>query len=130
MCYRSEVDPPETSIPVCTLKSFPSLIEHTLQVPARALCRNGFLARGAVDDSRVCVCARAQWGRDAFEEHYRGVPDEVNGCVPTRGRPLPAARREGGVRCAFTGTSRAALRRISPRLTRRYAVRVISFVSV
>lgn len=29
--YGSSADPPEPAIPVCTLKSFPYLIEHTLQ---------------------------------------------------------------------------------------------------
>lgn len=30
--YSSSQDPPEKSIPICTLKNFPSAIEHTLQV--------------------------------------------------------------------------------------------------
>lgn len=30
--YSSSHDPPEKSIPICTLKNFPSVIEHTLQV--------------------------------------------------------------------------------------------------
>ena len=30
--YSSSQDPPEKSIPVCTLKNFPNLIEHTIQV--------------------------------------------------------------------------------------------------
>ncbi|RYY70331.1 hypothetical protein EON63_22735 [archaeon] len=29
--YGATRDPPEKSIPVCTLKHFPNLIEHTLQ---------------------------------------------------------------------------------------------------
>jgi ubiquitin-activating enzyme E1 len=29
--YSSSQDPPEKSIPICTLKNFPNLIEHTLQ---------------------------------------------------------------------------------------------------
>ncbi|KAL1764057.1 ubiquitin-like modifier-activating enzyme 1, partial [Sigmodon hispidus] len=29
--YSSSHDPPEKSIPICTLKSFPNAIEHTLQ---------------------------------------------------------------------------------------------------
>ena len=29
--YSSSQDPPEKSIPVCTLKNFPNAIEHTLQ---------------------------------------------------------------------------------------------------
>ena len=30
--YGSSQDPPEKSIPICTLKNFPNAIEHTLQV--------------------------------------------------------------------------------------------------
>jgi ubiquitin-activating enzyme E1 len=29
--YSSSQDPPERSIPICTLKNFPNAIEHTLQ---------------------------------------------------------------------------------------------------
>ena len=47
--YGSSSDPPEPSIPVCTLKSFPYLIEHTLQ-----------------------------WARDAFEGEFSHAPDAVN----------------------------------------------------
>lgn len=32
--YSSSQDPPEKSIPICTLKNFPNAIEHTLQVRA------------------------------------------------------------------------------------------------
>lgn len=30
--YSSSQDPPEKSIPMCTLKSFPNAIEHTIEV--------------------------------------------------------------------------------------------------
>jgi ubiquitin-activating enzyme E1 len=30
--YSSSQDPPEKSIPICTLKNFPNAIEHTIQV--------------------------------------------------------------------------------------------------
>jgi ubiquitin-activating enzyme E1 len=30
--YSSSNDPPEKSIPICTLKNFPNAIEHTIQV--------------------------------------------------------------------------------------------------
>jgi hypothetical protein len=30
--YSSSSDPPEKSIPICTLKNFPNAIEHTIQV--------------------------------------------------------------------------------------------------
>jgi hypothetical protein len=47
--YGATRDPPERAIPVCTLKSFPYLIEHTLQ-----------------------------WARDAFEGEFSHAPDAVN----------------------------------------------------
>eukprot|EP01039_Chlorochromonas_danica_P005873 gene5873-6468_t len=48
--YGATRDPPEKTIPVCTLKHFPNLIEHTLQ-----------------------------WAREWFEEVYKQGPDEANG---------------------------------------------------
>mmetsp|Transcript_2869 Transcript_2869/g.10148 ORF Transcript_2869/g.10148 Transcript_2869/m.10148 type:complete len:1131 (-) Transcript_2869:105-3497(-) len=47
--YASQPDAPDTDIPACTLKSFPNLIEHTLQ-----------------------------WARDAFELYFHNNPAEVN----------------------------------------------------
>ena len=47
--YGASADPPEETIPVCTLKSFPYAIEHTLQ-----------------------------WARDAFEGSFAHVPSMVN----------------------------------------------------
>eukprot|EP00457_Paulinella_chromatophora_P001066 gb/GEZN01001068.1/.p1 GENE.gb/GEZN01001068.1/~~gb/GEZN01001068.1/.p1 ORF type:complete len:1020 (-),score=206.38 gb/GEZN01001068.1/:214-3273(-) len=47
--YGSTQDPPEESIPICTLKNFPNKIEHTIQ-----------------------------WARDAFEGWFAQGPDEVN----------------------------------------------------
>eukprot|EP00117_Sycon_ciliatum_P031358 scpid5278/ scgid24543/ Ubiquitin-like modifier-activating enzyme 1; Ubiquitin-activating enzyme E1 len=44
--YSSSQDPPEKSIPICTLKNFPNLIEHTLQ-----------------------------WARDKFEGVFSQTPD-------------------------------------------------------
>lgn len=35
--YSSSQDPPEKSIPICTLKNFPNAIEHTLQVTIHIL---------------------------------------------------------------------------------------------
>lgn len=35
--YSSSNDPPEKSIPLCTLKSFPNAIEHTIQVQYRVI---------------------------------------------------------------------------------------------
>jgi ubiquitin-activating enzyme E1 len=46
--YGATRDPPEKSIPVCTLKHFPNQIEHTLQ-----------------------------WGREWFEEVFKQLPDDV-----------------------------------------------------
>lgn len=47
--YGSSRDPPEESIPICTLKNFPNKIEHTIQ-----------------------------WARDVFEGYFRQSADEVN----------------------------------------------------
>lgn len=47
--YGASRDPPEKSIPLCTLKSFPNRIEHTLQ-----------------------------WAREYFEEIYKQIPENIN----------------------------------------------------
>ncbi|KAI9025222.1 ubiquitin-activating emzyme E1 [Phycomyces nitens] len=47
--YSSSQDPPEKSIPICTLKNFPNAIEHTIQ-----------------------------WARDLFEGYFKQPADNVN----------------------------------------------------
>jgi ubiquitin-activating enzyme E1 len=47
--YSSSSDPPEKSIPICTLKNFPNAIEHTIQ-----------------------------WARDMFEGLFKGAVENVN----------------------------------------------------
>ena len=47
--YSSSQDPPEKSIPICTLKNFPNAIEHTIQ-----------------------------WARDLFEGTFTQVPESAN----------------------------------------------------
>ncbi|KAF9980991.1 SPS-sensor component ptr3 [Mortierella antarctica] len=47
--YSSSQDPPETSIPLCTLKNFPNAIEHTIQ-----------------------------WARDAFEGFFKQPAENAN----------------------------------------------------
>ncbi|CDH55984.1 poly rna transport protein [Lichtheimia corymbifera JMRC:FSU:9682] len=47
--YSSSQDPPEKSIPICTLKNFPNAIEHTIQ-----------------------------WARDLFEGFFKQPADNVN----------------------------------------------------
>ena len=47
--YSSSNDPPEKSIPICTLKNFPNLIEHTIQ-----------------------------WARDLFEGFFKQPAENVN----------------------------------------------------
>ncbi|KAF0354769.1 ubiquitin-activating emzyme E1 [Gigaspora margarita] len=47
--YSSSQDPPEKSIPICTLKNFPNAIEHTIQ-----------------------------WARDAFEGLFKSPAENVN----------------------------------------------------
>jgi ubiquitin-activating enzyme E1 len=50
--YGATRDPPEKSIPVCTLKNFPNQIEHTLQ-----------------------------WARDFFEGIFKQTPEDANNYV-------------------------------------------------
>lgn len=50
--YGASRDPPEKSIPLCTLKHFPNLIEHTIQ-----------------------------WAREWFEESFRQSADDCNACA-------------------------------------------------
>jgi ubiquitin-activating enzyme E1 len=52
--YGSQTDPPEASIPICTLKHFPNKIEHTIQ-----------------------------WARDLFEGWFVQGPLEVNSFLST-----------------------------------------------
>lgn len=47
--YASSSDPPEKSIPICTLHHFPNKIEHTIH-----------------------------WARDLFEGYFKNAPDHVN----------------------------------------------------
>ena len=47
--YASSADPPEPTVPVCTIKTFPYTIEHTLQ-----------------------------WARDVFEGEFVSAPQTVN----------------------------------------------------
>lgn len=47
--YGSSRDPPEKSIPICTLKNFPNAIEHTIQ-----------------------------WARDEFEGLFKQAPEDAN----------------------------------------------------
>jgi ubiquitin-activating enzyme E1 len=55
--YGAVRDPPERDIPVCTLKSFPTALEHTLQ-----------------------------WARDEFEARFKHAPDEANAYLQRGGR--------------------------------------------
>jgi len=56
--YGAARDPPEASIPVCTLKNFPNKIEHTLQVP----CLRGRCAMvGQWVWLTTCVFASGVW---------------------------------------------------------------------
>eukprot|EP01007_Sphenomonas_quadrangularis_P000835 NODE_168_length_1941_cov_75.507400_g126_i0.p1 GENE.NODE_168_length_1941_cov_75.507400_g126_i0~~NODE_168_length_1941_cov_75.507400_g126_i0.p1 ORF type:complete len:617 (-),score=283.06 NODE_168_length_1941_cov_75.507400_g126_i0:90-1910(-) len=50
--YGSSRDPPEKSIPICTLKNFPNAIEH-------------------------CI----QWARDAFEGYFKQSAEDVNNYI-------------------------------------------------
>jgi ubiquitin-activating enzyme E1 len=65
-CYSSSRDPPEKSIPICTLKNFPYQIEHTLQ-----------------------------WARDNFEGEFRSSADEANSFISRRQGYLDDLRKQG-----------------------------------
>jgi len=47
--YSASADPPEQTIPMCTLKNFPSKVEHTIE-----------------------------WARDLFGGYFKNTPEEVN----------------------------------------------------
>mmetsp|Transcript_11014 Transcript_11014/g.33776 ORF Transcript_11014/g.33776 Transcript_11014/m.33776 type:complete len:1045 (+) Transcript_11014:298-3432(+) len=64
--YGSSRDPPEKSIPICTLKNFPYMIEHTLQ-----------------------------WARDQFEGFFRSTPEEVNNYIVKTDTYVDDLRRQG-----------------------------------
>lgn len=64
--YGSSRDPPEKTIPMCTLKNFPYQIEHTLQ-----------------------------WARDFFEGQFKSSIDEANAFLFKRQEYLDELRRQG-----------------------------------
>merc|ERR1719502_1537864 len=66
--YGSSRDPPEKSIPVCTLKNFPNAIEHTIQ-----------------------------WSRDRFEGLFKQSAEDVNAYL-SQNDFLAALERQSGVR--------------------------------
>jgi len=66
--YGSSRDPPEKSIPVCTLKNFPNAIEHTIQ-----------------------------WSRDFFEGCFKQSAEDVNAYL-SQPDFLPSLERQPGVR--------------------------------
>lgn len=64
--YGSSRDPPEKSIPICTLKNFPYQIEHTLQ-----------------------------WARDYFEGDFRTAAEEANSFLKKGQEYIDELRRQG-----------------------------------
>lgn len=64
--YGSSRDPPEKSIPICTLKNFPYQIEHTLQ-----------------------------WARDYFEGEFRTSAEESNAFLKKGQEYIDELRRQG-----------------------------------
>jgi len=63
--YGATRDPPEQSIPICTLKSYPNQIEHTLQ-----------------------------WARDWFEEVYKQAIDDCNHYITSAAFQESLARQQ------------------------------------
>lgn len=64
--YGSSRDPPEKTIPMCTLKNFPYRIEHTLQ-----------------------------WARDSFEGMFKTSAEEANAFLANRQQYIDELRRQG-----------------------------------
>lgn len=64
--YGSSRDPPEKSIPICTLKNFPYQVEHTLQ-----------------------------WARDYFEGEFRTSAEESNSFLKKGKNYIEELRRQG-----------------------------------
>lgn len=64
--YASSRDPPEKSIPICTLKNFPYQIEHTLQ-----------------------------WARDYFEGEFRTAAEEANSYIIRGQQYVDDLRKQG-----------------------------------
>jgi ubiquitin-activating enzyme E1 len=64
--YGSSRDPPEKSIPICTLKNFPNAIEHTIQ-----------------------------WARDDFEGVFKQAQDDVNSYL-TQADYIPNLKKQPG----------------------------------
>mmetsp|Transcript_15034 Transcript_15034/g.31101 ORF Transcript_15034/g.31101 Transcript_15034/m.31101 type:complete len:672 (+) Transcript_15034:3-2018(+) len=64
--YGDSQDPPEESIPLCTLKHFPHAIEHTIE-----------------------------WSRDLFEQLFVESPREVNGFITDPAKYLAKVPSEG-----------------------------------
>jgi len=77
--YGSSRDPPEKSIPVCTLKNFPNAIEHTIQ-----------------------------WSRDLFEGTFKQSAEDVNAFL-SQPDYLASLERQPGVRKTTLEAIRANL---------------------
>lgn len=66
--YGSSRDPPDESIPICTLRNFPNKIEHTIQ-----------------------------WARDMFEGLYKQTPDDVNAYIQNKTQYLDDLSRNPNI---------------------------------
>merc|ERR1712136_594412 len=64
--YGDSQDPPEETIPLCTLKHFPHAIEHTIE-----------------------------WARELFEQLFKEMPRDVNTFIANRDAYLSKASAEG-----------------------------------
>lgn len=74
--YGSSRDPPEKSVPVCTLKNFPNQIEHTIQ-----------------------------WARDLFEGFFKQSADDVNAYLSQADFLANLERQPGTRRTTLEGIS-------------------------
>ena len=76
--YGASADPPEESIPVCTLKSFPYAIEHVLQVRVRVRVRVSPNPYPYPNPNPHPNPNPTQWARDGFEGAFFHTPSTAN----------------------------------------------------
>lgn len=115
--YGSSRDPPEKSIPVCTLKNFPNEISHCIQVQhhgPRAHCvptmhkmAHAPGSKKHAHSHRVPCTPHAppvppQWSRDIFEGMFKQSGEDVNAYL-SQPEYLAALERQPGVRRTAAG---------------------------
>lgn len=81
--YSSSQDPPEKSIPICTLKNFPNAIEHTLQVDTDCIHSCDFLLSFSIHTlPHTWICCNLKWSSNQETEWYSGYHLPVSSVEP------------------------------------------------